>query len=441
MLVGPDNGLLWLAAARFGGVVEAADIGASPLRLEPVSASFQAATSSRRSPRTSPPARRWRRPARRWTPRSSSGSSCRARASTPAGCSPTCCSPTATATSCSTPCTTTSRPRACAAAGRHGQPAAARFATTFADVGAGELLLYEDGYGALSLAVNRGSALAALGLARDAEIRIAPARRDRAARHAAAASPRDGLDERPRAGAGRRGAPHGTLVTAARSAPAAAARDGRGARRPAARCSCRSCCTSGPRCCRSPPPWPCPTSPGWVGADHDQVAQRRAARRPQARGDPRRGPAAGGLGGAGHRPQRRGPRRGPAAELHDRAATLGLEPAAIEPTLEALLHALEQRLGQPPARPRRAARARRAARPARALGSPRGRRLRDRRRRPAARRGEAPPIPSRSMPARCTCCRACSGSPTFASWPRLGRRGLVERGRAPPVRAARRLRR
>jgi len=35
------------------------------------------------------------------------------------------------------------------------------------------------------------------------------------------------------------------------------------------------------------------------------------------------------------------------AELHDRAATLGLEPAAIEPTLEALLRALERRLAQP----------------------------------------------------------------------------------------------
>ncbi|MDP1849127.1 MAG: biotin--[acetyl-CoA-carboxylase] ligase [Solirubrobacteraceae bacterium] len=34
-------------------------------------------------------------------------------------------------------------------------------------------------------------------------------------------------------------------------------------------------------------------------------------------------------------------------ELHDRAATLGLDPAAIEPTLEALLRALEQRLAQP----------------------------------------------------------------------------------------------
>ena len=34
-------------------------------------------------------------------------------------------------------------------------------------------------------------------------------------------------------------------------------------------------------------------------------------------------------------------------ELHDRAATLGLEPAAIEPTLDALLRALEHRLAQP----------------------------------------------------------------------------------------------
>jgi BirA family biotin operon repressor/biotin-[acetyl-CoA-carboxylase] ligase len=34
-------------------------------------------------------------------------------------------------------------------------------------------------------------------------------------------------------------------------------------------------------------------------------------------------------------------------ELHDRAATLGLEPAAIEPTLDVLLRALERRLAQP----------------------------------------------------------------------------------------------
>jgi hypothetical protein len=39
-LVGPDNGLLWLAAEQAGGVVEAVDIARSPFRLEPVSATF-----------------------------------------------------------------------------------------------------------------------------------------------------------------------------------------------------------------------------------------------------------------------------------------------------------------------------------------------------------------------------------------------------------------
>lgn len=40
MFVGPDNGLLSLAAARAGGVVEAVDIAHSRFRLEPVSATF-----------------------------------------------------------------------------------------------------------------------------------------------------------------------------------------------------------------------------------------------------------------------------------------------------------------------------------------------------------------------------------------------------------------
>jgi S-adenosylmethionine hydrolase len=51
----------------------------------------------------------------------------------------------------------------------------ARYAVTFADVEQGELLLYEDAYRTLALAVNRGSAQDALGLVHDAEIRIAPA--------------------------------------------------------------------------------------------------------------------------------------------------------------------------------------------------------------------------------------------------------------------------
>ena len=40
LLVGPDNGLLSLAWERFGGVVEAVDVTRSPHRLEPVSATF-----------------------------------------------------------------------------------------------------------------------------------------------------------------------------------------------------------------------------------------------------------------------------------------------------------------------------------------------------------------------------------------------------------------
>jgi S-adenosylmethionine hydrolase len=40
ILVGPDNGLLSLAIARFGGALEAADVGLSSHRLEPASATF-----------------------------------------------------------------------------------------------------------------------------------------------------------------------------------------------------------------------------------------------------------------------------------------------------------------------------------------------------------------------------------------------------------------
>jgi S-adenosylmethionine hydrolase len=51
----------------------------------------------------------------------------------------------------------------------------AHYVMTFADVPPGELLLYEDAYRALALAVNRGSAALHLGLDLDAEVRIRPA--------------------------------------------------------------------------------------------------------------------------------------------------------------------------------------------------------------------------------------------------------------------------
>jgi S-adenosylmethionine hydrolase len=49
------------------------------------------------------------------------------------------------------------------------------YASTFTDVAVGELLLYEDAYRTLSLAVNRGSAREALELDVDSELRIRPA--------------------------------------------------------------------------------------------------------------------------------------------------------------------------------------------------------------------------------------------------------------------------
>src|SRR4051812_32490428 len=53
-----------------------------------------------------------------------------------------------------------------------GRSAAATVVQTFADVGAGEMLVYEDAWGAVALAVNRGDAAAALAIERDAEVRL-----------------------------------------------------------------------------------------------------------------------------------------------------------------------------------------------------------------------------------------------------------------------------
>ncbi|MEA2480979.1 MAG: hypothetical protein QOJ07_2901 [Thermoleophilaceae bacterium] len=48
------------------------------------------------------------------------------------------------------------------------------FVQTFADVSSGELLLYEDAWRSLALAVNRGDAAALLGAERDSDLRIEP---------------------------------------------------------------------------------------------------------------------------------------------------------------------------------------------------------------------------------------------------------------------------
>ena len=49
-----------------------------------------------------------------------------------------------------------------------------RYARTFADVGRGELLVYEDAHRQLAVAVSHGSAAALLGISVDDELRIRP---------------------------------------------------------------------------------------------------------------------------------------------------------------------------------------------------------------------------------------------------------------------------
>jgi S-adenosylmethionine hydrolase len=50
----------------------------------------------------------------------------------------------------------------------------ATYAQTFADVNPGDLIVYQDAYRTLALAINRGDAAGTLGLAADAEVRLRP---------------------------------------------------------------------------------------------------------------------------------------------------------------------------------------------------------------------------------------------------------------------------
>jgi S-adenosyl-L-methionine hydrolase (adenosine-forming) len=55
-----------------------------------------------------------------------------------------------------------------------GESCVATYAQTFADVSPGELIVYQDAYRTLALAVNRGDAAGTLGLGVDAEVRLRP---------------------------------------------------------------------------------------------------------------------------------------------------------------------------------------------------------------------------------------------------------------------------
>jgi S-adenosylmethionine hydrolase len=175
VLVGPDNGLLSLAWERFGGVVEAVDVSRSPHRLEPLSATFHgrdlfapvaaalaagAALAGAGDPLDPDELRTLALPEPR---REGDALVAHALAVDRYG----------------NVALNVGHADAIAAGIRLGgrvdvNGREALVVHAFADVPAGELLLYEDAWQSLALAVNRGDAAALLGLEPDAEVRLAP---------------------------------------------------------------------------------------------------------------------------------------------------------------------------------------------------------------------------------------------------------------------------
>lgn len=180
ILVGPDNGLLLPAAETFGGVVEAVEIGESEFRLRPVAATFHG------------------RDLFAPVAAAIAGGAALGEAGRPIDVDEL--------TRLDLPSARVDGGEICAHAlvvDRYGNVTLdalhvqvsqaglrlgskvvvsveeeehdAQYATTFADVAPGELLLYEDAYRTLALAVNRGSAADRMALALDDEIRLRPA--------------------------------------------------------------------------------------------------------------------------------------------------------------------------------------------------------------------------------------------------------------------------
>jgi S-adenosyl-L-methionine hydrolase (adenosine-forming) len=180
LLVGPDNGLLWLAAEHFGGISEAVDVGRSPWRLEPASATFHGRDL------LAPVAARLAA----GEPLAAAGDPC------DPGSIQTLELPSARRDGDGLVAHALAADRfgnlALNATAEHlahagmrlgqaleleanGQRRPARYALTFADVAEGEALVYEDAYRSVAVAVNRGSAAEVLGLGPDGELRIGPA--------------------------------------------------------------------------------------------------------------------------------------------------------------------------------------------------------------------------------------------------------------------------
>ncbi|MFN8174927.1 MAG: SAM-dependent chlorinase/fluorinase [Solirubrobacteraceae bacterium] len=181
LLVGPDNGLLTLAASDAGGVVEAVDVGHSPWRLEPVSATFHGRdvfapvaarlaagepVAAAGSPLDPDELARLELP----RPRREDGALVAHVLTLDRFGNAALDATHEDAAAWGVPAGARVRVERSGSA-----PATARMARTFADAGPGELVLYEDAARLLALAVNRGSAAEHLGLRPDDELRLVPA--------------------------------------------------------------------------------------------------------------------------------------------------------------------------------------------------------------------------------------------------------------------------
>jgi len=175
VLVGPDNGLLSLAAQRFGGIADVVDLTRSPHRLQPVSATFHGrdifapvaaalaagATFAEAGDPIDPD-----EVARADVPLAFvDGDELYAHA--------------VAFDRFGNVMLDVEHAELTGSGFRLGQGVEVNgrggvYATTFSDVAPGELLLYEDAYRTLALAVNRGSARELLHVARDDELRIRP---------------------------------------------------------------------------------------------------------------------------------------------------------------------------------------------------------------------------------------------------------------------------
>jgi S-adenosyl-L-methionine hydrolase (adenosine-forming) len=180
LLVGPDNGLLALAAERFGGVAQAVEISGSCERLQPVSHTFHGRDLFAPVAAALADGERLAFVGEPLAPRSLVGLELPA-ARVQGGVLIAHVLRVDRFGNLILDASVAQLEQAGAGLGRSvalevaGRPFAASFCSTFADVPAGQLVLYEDAAHRCALAVNLGSAAEWLGIGPDAELRVASA--------------------------------------------------------------------------------------------------------------------------------------------------------------------------------------------------------------------------------------------------------------------------